>query len=132
MSTFGLKKKEILKREKDIKALFSLHSFTEKSFPFVIRYRMIASPSSNSSSEPSLVGFTVPKKKIRKAVDRIRIKRQMREIFRLNKEILIKAISPEQQVHLMIIYISPKRENYSLMESKLIKLLNRIQNIIEK
>lgn len=55
-----------------------------------IRLRTLLYP---EQEEASQVAFTVPKRNVKKAVDRNRIKRQMRESFRLLKPDLYKCIN---------------------------------------
>ncbi len=53
---------------------------------------------------PVRVGFSVPKKKFRKSVDRHRIARLMREVWRLNKHLVYEAVPPDKQVHLFFMF----------------------------
>lgn len=71
-------KSEKLKSKKSIELLFT-EGDSVSSFP--LRFIYI-----NNSSD-SRIGVSVPKKKVPKAVDRNRIKRLMRESYRLNKSV---------------------------------------------
>lgn len=53
---------------------------------------------------PVRVGFSVPKKKFRKAVERNRVKRLLREAWRLNKHMLYAVIPPETHLHIFLIF----------------------------
>lgn len=66
------------------------------------------------------VAFTVPKRKFRKAVDRNRIKRQMIEIFRLNREELVLAVN-NKKIHLdlMIVYNGDRLPEYEKIEKRM-------------
>ncbi|MGK7391807.1 MAG: ribonuclease P protein component [Candidatus Cyclobacteriaceae bacterium M2_1C_046] len=107
-------KAERLKSQKIIKELF-LKGSSFYSYPIKIFY--LPSP-----EEQTQVMFAVPKKKIKKAVDRNRIKRRMREAYRLNKLLL----SPEKCFYIGIVYIADKQEEYQIIETKLKKLIQRL------
>lgn len=112
------KKAERLKSEKIIKELF-LKGSSFYSYPLKIFY--LPSPKEG----PSQVMFAVPKKKIKRAVDRNKLKRRMREAYRLNKHLA----PPDKSFYLGIIYIADKIEDYQLIESKLKKFFDRLVNI---
>ncbi len=80
---FGFGRKEKLKSRKKIEALFA----TGKSFPaFPLRVIYLFEP-----GEPAglLVGVSASKRNFKKAVDRNRVKRLLREAYRLEKEVLL-------------------------------------------
>ena len=71
-------KNEKLKRQKLIERLFS-EGTSHKSFPLKVFYLV------DSNLESTQAAFSVPKRNFKNAVDRNRIKRQMREAYRLQK-----------------------------------------------
>ncbi|MBI2966526.1 MAG: ribonuclease P protein component [Bacteroidetes bacterium] len=72
-------------------------------------------------------GFSVPKKRFPKAVDRNRLKRQMREAYRLNVSGLSKSLSGKNEfLTLLFIYIGKDKMPYSLIENKIILSLQRL------
>ena len=83
---FGLGKKERLKSRKQIDSLFAGgKSFA--AFPLRVVYRF-----ESPAETPGIrVGVTAPKKHFKKAVDRNRIKRLLREAYRLQKTGLTEA-----------------------------------------
>jgi ribonuclease P protein component len=85
---FGFGKKEKLKSRKSIDTLFQQgKSFAV--FPIRVTYSFLP-----AGSEPPLaqVGVTASKRYFKKAVDRNRLKRLMREAYRLQKEALLHAL----------------------------------------
>ena len=80
-SKFSLRKSERLHNEKLIESVFRSTTYI-KSFPLLFIYNKL----DNSHLSDFQVLFSVPKKKFPRAVDRNRIKRLMREAYRLNKQ----------------------------------------------
>lgn len=124
-SKFTFKKAERLKSRKIIGQLFSAGK--SKSF-YPLRFVWLATP----LPSPYPVQFTVSvsTRHFSNAVDRNRIKRQIRETYRLQKHILYPALNAQnKQLALMVIFIAKKPESYTLIEKKMTKA---IQYFIEK
>ena len=90
---------------------------------------------------PDLVGpvqvlVSVPKKKRRKAVDRVLMRRRIREAFRLNRGTILQTLEGLPQVRTLsiaLIYMKEANVSFSEVESKLQKLLARLgEKIAEK
>lgn len=92
------------------------------SFPFSSKYVLL----NKSEGPPFQVAFSVPKKKVKSAVDRNRIKRLMKETVRLNKAIIEDKIPADKQLALFLIYTPRKEFSFDVLNSKMIKLLNKI------
>lgn len=76
---------------------------------------------------PIQVLITVPKRNIKSAVNRNRIKRQIREIYRLNKsELVAKIESSNKKVVLGILYLGKPNPNYELLEAKIKNLFSQL------
>ncbi len=116
---YTLKKEEKLKSKRLIGALFEKGKSLSK-FPL----RLVYLQAEHSSNYPVQVAFSAPKRKFRKAVDRIRIKRLMREAYRQNKHILYDNI--EEKYVIMLSYTDEKELKYVEIEEKMILLLNKL------
>ena len=76
-----------------------------------------------------LVG--VSKKRFKRAVDRNRIKRLMRECIRKNKEALYPSLEGQDlKLAIMLIYIGNEMPNYQALEAKIILTLHRLAEVI--
>ena len=79
---------------------------------------------------PFQVLISVPKRKIKKAVDRNYLKRCVREVVRKNKELLIcQENVAEKSVHFAIIYNVDSKLDYSNIEKHLLDLFEKIPNL---
>ena len=68
--------------------------------------------------------FSVPKRNFKRAVDRIRIKRVLREVYRKNKYLIYQSAHTKKHIF-MFIYMDKKKIDYYLLEERMIKLLNK-------
>jgi len=83
------------------------------------------------SDEPQESGvkilISVPKKKIKKAVHRNRIKRQIREAYRLNKVALLEScLHNDKSLQIAVTYLSEKLPEYEVIEDKIKHALTRL------
>lgn len=106
-------KNEKLKSSKTIENLF-LNGKKHIQFPLKIIYL------ETSESKNNKVAFSVPKRNFKKAVERNRIKRLLREIYRLNKHRLVKK---EANLLILFIYIGKQMPDYHTLEKKMISLM---------
>jgi len=84
--------------------------------------------------EPASVMVSVPKKRFKRAVKRNRLKRLMREAYRLNKHELIEILNEKQlQIHVAFNYVSDDVLDFVAVEKKMKiaiqRLIDKIQTI---
>jgi len=72
-------------------------------------------------------GFAVPKRSVRKAVQRNYLKRLMREAFRKNREQLMLHLE-ERDLHVSMVFLYQATQilDYSSVESAVVQLLNEL------
>ena len=75
---------------------------------------------------------SVPKKRIKKAVHRNRIKRLIRESYRLNKQVIDSSSIHETSIDIAFIYVKDTASEFSLMQKAMKKALNQISDRIQK
>ena len=100
---FTLRANERLKLRKQIETLF-LKGEAFSVFPVKVMYLLHQLPDDADASKV-LVGFSVPKKRVKRAVNRNRIRRISREAWRLNKAALYANIPQGMQLHCFLIFI---------------------------
>jgi ribonuclease P protein component len=82
---------------------------------------------------PLRIAISVPKRRIRKAVDRNRIKRLIREAFRLHKHTLTQALIQHRNgMDLLVVYTGNINTTFTIVESKIILILQRLKQLHEK
>ena len=111
-----LGKLERLKSKKLIEKLYEQGS-SVKSFPL----RMVYLQTKHTSDFPAQVGVSVSKRNFKSAVDRNRIKRLLRESYRLQKEILYDHL--QTPYVFMISYLGKEEIKYEEMYAKMTMLL---------
>ena len=112
---YTFKKLEKLKSKKKIEQLF-LEGSSVTAFPLRLMYLQ----TSFKDGANIKISVSVSKRNFKKAVDRNRIKRLMREAYRLNKNSYFNNITT--QYALMILYIGTDKPKFKTLETK-IKLL---------
>ena len=113
---YTLGKEERLKSRKLIERLYKEGAYV-KSFPL----RMVFLQTEHTSNFPAQVGVSVPKRNFKRAVDRNRIKRLMRETYRLQKQIVYENI--DKSFVFMISYLGKEEWKYEDLYAKMEKLL---------
>ncbi len=100
------------------------NGFVVKAYPVRIQFAF----HDLENSPRCQVGVSVSKRNFKSAVDRNRIKRQLREAYRLNKTPIIQKLNDSQkQLAMMIIYSSNVKPVYEELESLVVKALSKIR-----
>ena len=114
---FTLGKAERLKNKKLIERLFKEGS-SLKVYPFKLVYLK----TSHTSDFPVQAAFSVPKRRFKRAVDRNRIKRLLKEAYRLEKQIVYKGVNGS--FIFMITFIGKEEPTFVNVKKDIHKLLN--------
>jgi ribonuclease P protein component len=120
LKKFTLGTKERLKSKKKIQALFSLGKVTNIS-PFRVIHLL------ENDNTPLQFGVAVGTRQFKKAVDRNRIKRLIREVYRLQKnELKELLVTKQKSLSFFIIYTGKTIPEYGLMFDKMGKTLQKL------
>ena len=95
------------------------------SFPFKIVWQKTNTPIPFQAQ----VAISVPKRIFKRAVDRNKIKRRIREVYRKNKSSFYESLG-EQKILFILVYTSKTIIEYKELEEKMIVVLNRLQKAI--
>ncbi len=120
MQTF--KKSERLCGKKSINTLFS-----DGDALFAYPCKIIWIKTIDENTQPVKVLITVSKRNFKKAADRNKIKRLIREVYRKNKYILYESLKDNNvNINFAIIYTAKQIIPYSELQVKIISMLNRL------
>lgn len=124
---YTFKKEERVTGNKRVDAIFT----TGKSF---ISYplRVVYLLHEQSSLPRCSILVSVPKKRIKKAVHRNRIKRLVRESYRLNRSLINSLELDQQTIDVAFIYVKDTASNFSEIDKAVKKALNQIAIRIKK
>ena len=75
---------------------------------------------------PIQILISVPKKRFKHAVDRNRVKRQIREAYRRHKQLVIDSIGDGRELLIAFIWLSDKHIASAEVEKRVISLLKRM------
>ena len=81
--------------------------------------------------QPVEVLISIPKKRLHHAVDRNRVKRQVREAFRRQKHLLTEKVPPTQTVAIAFIWLTDRLLPSADIESRMKNVLERIGKRVE-
>ena len=121
MKKFSFSKQERICKRNDFQEILS-NGQSIYSYPFRCVYVW-----RDSDSFSVRIAISVSRKRFKHAVDRNRIKRLVRENYRLEKHQLYQHYADcNQSLDILIIYTDTKILSFSLLQKSLIKLINKL------
>lgn len=121
-----------LSRSSSLKSRITIQAIFDNKKGF-IQYPVRVSYIEQDISKPLQFVFSAPKRNFKKAVDRNRLKRLMREAYRLNQEFFIEELTKKKKsLAVYIGYVGKEFVEYSLVEEKIKLSLIRLLEEIEK
>lgn len=117
-----LRKSERLDSKKLIEKMFAGGSSSFSAFPLRVVYLPV-----EGLEAPASILVSVSKRRFKRAVKRNRVKRQIREAYRLNKHGLLDVLAARQcRLAIAFIYLSDRIEDTSLIQARMKTALARI------
>ena len=117
-----LRKSERLNKKKVIEKMFEGGSRSFSVFPLRVVYLPV-----EELEAPASILISVSKRRFKRAVKRNRVKRQIREAYRVNKHKLLSVLDEKQcRLAIAFIYLSDQLVESSLIEDRMKTALARI------
>lgn len=135
-----MRKGERLHHRNAVEALFN-RGKSEYAYPLRMFYLFVEeggvsellSPAAHSDVERLQMMVTVPKKKFKHAVDRVWLRRRIREAYRLNRLSLKDALSVDvrgRYLMLAFIYVGNEKVQFCTIEKKMLKLFDKLKAVM--
>lgn len=125
---FTLSKEERICSKKLINELFTGNGRSMTAFPL----RVVFMKRTIVDDQPrAAMLVSVPKRYFKHAVDRNRVKRQVREAFRHNKSIIIQNLTDDHEaVAMAFVWLTDEKFPSSEVENRMVRLLTRISECL--
>jgi ribonuclease P protein component len=118
-------KSERLRSKKIIDSLFSPADKSLGGNVFLYPFKIFwLSPKAEEKSHFPQVIFSIPKKHFKKATDRNRLRRQIKEVYRTHKSNLFQ--NKRVPFALGIVYIAKEKHDFSFIKKKLMQVLEKM------
>ena len=118
------KKRERIVSRKLIERLFSKgSSFSVSAFPLRI---VVMETARTEDDVPVQVLVSVSKRHFKHAVDRNRVKRQVREVYRQHKQIVTEKVQQKQTLAIAFIWLADELYESTVVEKSIKKLLGKV------
>ena len=95
-------------------------------FPLRVVYMTVTQDEGDASLPPTQLLVSVPKKHFKRAVKRNRVKRQVREAYRLQRQIVSLKVKDKQSVVMAFIWLDDKLWPTETVKQKVGNLMQRI------
>lgn len=125
---FTLSKEERICSKKLINELFTGNGRSMTAFPL----RVVFMKRTIVDDQPrAAMLVSVPKRYFKHAVDRNRVKRQVREAFRRNKSIITQNLTDDHEaVAMAFVWLTNEKYTSSEVENRMVRLLTRISECL--
>lgn len=124
MKSLTLGKRERLSSRKQIEQLFSGgHSSSMSAFPLRAVYNIKVRAMQEA---PVQMMVSVPKRYFKHAVDRNRVKRQVRESFRQHKQLLSDVVTEGAQLQVAFVWLSDRHMATDEIDRQVLNLMQRM------
>jgi len=117
---YTFQKNERLTHKPTINKIFQTKGQRLSAFPL----SLIFMECQREEDVPAQILISVPKKRIRRAVQRNLIKRRIRESYRMQKHLLFDSIGNEKQFALAIVYLPTEPHTYKSINKAVKKLIH--------
>lgn len=129
MATYTFSKPEHLCLTNEIEALFGAGSSSLSMFPLRATYRTL--PYEGHGPRVKVL-LSVSKRRLRHAVDRNRAKRQLREAYRLQKQLLWNRLPEGKALHIAFIWLAGQPIDSARVAKRMHTLLYQMAERLEK